>query len=126
MLRMVLLIAALGLALECGASTVLSMRCGVNLVTTGQFSYEVLYRCGEPVQQNVKTIYRSVNYRDVFGFPGDGRVHRGNLSPIVVPVQIEEWIYDFGSTRLRRRLLFEDGQLVEIEVLDRGGFATPP
>ena len=102
------------------------MRCGVGLVSRGQYTYEVLDRCGEPVEQHVKTIYRSVNYRDVYGYPDDTRVRRGgHLSPLVIPVEIEEWIYDFGSHRLRRRLLFEDGQLIEIEALDKGGYASP-
>jgi hypothetical protein len=115
---------AIGIALL--ASPAWAMRCGVGLVSTGQYEYEVLDRCGEPVERHVKTIYRAANYRDVYGYPGDERLHRrGALSPIVVPVVVEEWIYDFGAERLRRRLVFEDGQLIEIETLDRGGFASP-
>jgi len=112
-----------GLALAAATSPAYAMRCGVDLITTGQYSYQVLDRCGAPVEQHVKTIYRAINYRDVYDY--DGNVHRGNVSPIVVPVTVEEWIYDFGPNRLRRRLVFEDGLLVQIDTLDRGGYASP-
>jgi hypothetical protein len=112
----------IGFALA-AASPAEAMRCGVNLISTGQYSYQVLDSCGQPVEQHVQTIYRSINYRDVYGY--DDRFHRGNLSPIVAPVTIEEWIYDLGPNRLRRRLIFEDGLLVRIDTLDRGGYASP-
>jgi Protein of unknown function (DUF2845) len=105
-----------------------AMRCGVGLVDVGQYQYEVLDRCGAPIDQYVKTVYRPINYRDVYGY-GDRRGYRyhyaDNLSPLVVPVVVEVWIYDWGPHRLRRRLSFEDGQLVEIEVLDRGSVTSP-
>jgi hypothetical protein len=101
-----------------------AMRCGAALVDVGQYQYEVLDRCGEPVDQYAKTVYRAINYRDVYD--ASRRVHRFrdelNLSPLVVPVAVEIWIYDFGPHRLLRRLSFEDGQLVEIEELDRRGY----
>jgi Protein of unknown function (DUF2845) len=80
------------------------MRCGTALVTTGQWSYEVLERCGPPVEQHVRTQYLGFN---------DGLF-------VAWPVVVEEWIYDLGPHRLRRRLLFEDGLLIQIDTLDRG------
>jgi Protein of unknown function (DUF2845) len=80
------------------------MRCGTDLVTTGQWSYEVLEHCGPPVEQHVLTQYPGFNY----GFLG------------MWPVVVEEWIYDLGPHRLRRRLLFEDGLLIQIDTLDKG------
>ncbi|HET6473024.1 MAG TPA: DUF2845 domain-containing protein [Pseudomonadales bacterium] len=112
----------LGFTLAAAAAPAEAMRCGVGLIQTGQYTYEVLDRCGAPVEQHVKTIYRAINYRD--GYYGDD-YHRGNVAPIVAPVTVEEWIYDFGPNRLRRRLVFEDGQLVRIDTLDRGGYASP-
>jgi hypothetical protein len=86
------------------AAPAFAMRCGTDLITTGQYSYEVLEHCGEPVEQHFVTQYLSSN----------------GLYVVVSPIVVEEWIYDFGPTRLQRRLLFQDGQLIRIDTLDRG------
>jgi hypothetical protein len=80
------------------------MRCGTDLVTTGQYSYEVLQHCGPPVEQHIRTQYQGVS---------------GGLI-VLWPIVVEVWIYNLGPHRLQRRLLFEDGQLMQIDTLDRG------
>jgi hypothetical protein len=35
-------------------------------------------------------------------------------------IQIEEWVYNFGSSRLKQYLRFENGELKEIKSLGRG------
>lgn len=35
-------------------------------------------------------------------------------------VYVDEWIYDFGPDRLRRRFVFEDGWLVRVETAGYG------
>lgn len=81
-----------------------AMRCGTNLVTEGQYMFEVLASCGEPVEQHVRTQY--------LGASG------GFL--VLWPVVVEEWIYNLGPSRLQRRLLFQDGQLFQIDTLEKG------
>lgn len=91
-----------------------AMRCGITLVAEGQWTYEVLERCGEPVERHVRTVFQGVN-------TGYAIAGYSALWSVVV----EEWIYDLGPHRLRRLLRFEDGQLVEIETLDRGVIVVP-
>ena len=86
------------------AAPAFGMRCGTALINTGQYSYEVLERCGPPVQQHIRTQYQGVS---------------GGLI-VLWPIVVEEWIYDLGPHRLQQRLLFEDGQLIQIDTLDRG------
>jgi hypothetical protein len=81
-----------------------AMRCGSDLVIEGQYMYEVLERCGDPVEQHVRTQYLGTRGGYLVAWPGI----------------VEEWIYNFGPTRLQRRLLFQDGQLFQIDTLDRG------
>lgn len=85
------------------------MRCGVSLVAQGQWTYEVLEQCGEPVQAYVKTVYLGVN---------DGYAIQGYAA--TASIVVEQWVYDLGPHKLKRLLRFEDGQLMRIETLDRG------
>ena len=101
----ILLASALGLA----STPAYAMRCGVSLVALGQWTYEVLEQCGEPVEQHVKTVF--LEARDRHG--------KGGVAG-VVSVEIEYWVYDLGPHKLRRLLRFEDGQLVRIDTLDKG------
>ena len=86
-----------------------SMRCGVSLVAQGQWTYEVLEQCGEPVEHHVKTVFITTHDR-----------HGARGLEAATSIEVEYWIYDLGPHRLRRLLRFEDGQLVHIETLDRG------
>jgi hypothetical protein len=92
------------LAMLLFAAPAFAMRCGSDLVTEGQYQYEVLERCGPPVEQHVRTQYLGT---------------RGGFM-VLWPVVVEEWIYNLGPSRLQRRLLFQDGQLFQIDTLDKG------
>ena len=78
-----------------------ALRCGQHLVDRGLELYEVLERCGEPVDQRSFVIYRGYDV---------GYFEAG-------PVQVDELIYEIGSNKFRRKLRFEDGQLRRIETL---------
>jgi len=78
-----------------------ALRCGQHLVARGLELYEVLERCGEPVDQRSYVIYRGFNV---------GLFEVG-------PVQVDELIYEIGRNKFRRKLRFEDGQLRRIETL---------
>ena len=88
-------------------------RCGTKLVLEGATRSEVAAKCGEPTEV--------VTMRSVFRRPviwTSGRPYFIGEDYIEVPV--EAWIYNFGTTKLMRRVRFEGGIVVEIETLGYG------
>ncbi|MEO7773825.1 MAG: DUF2845 domain-containing protein [Steroidobacteraceae bacterium] len=89
-----------------------AFRCGTRLASEGDTVGQVLSKCGQPTEVQHKTILRpAIIWRD--GHPY--RVGNGE-----VEVTVEIWTYNLGSSKLMRRLRFEDGELVEVETLGRG------
>ena len=81
-----------------------TLRCGVAIVSEGQYTFEVEERCGEPLFQRTHVEYRGYD-----------------IGPFwAVPVQVDEWVYDLGQVKFRRLLRFEDGVLTRISTLGRG------
>ena len=103
-----LLLAALLLPAAASADT---MRCGSQLISEGDSIDKVLTLCGEPVQRSRTWITRQPRFefggRDV-PFPGSEDV----------PVDL--WTYDFGSSRLMRRVRMVAGKVESIETLEHG------
>jgi Protein of unknown function (DUF2845) len=101
---------------------VLALRCGHELVSIGDYKADVIEKCGEP--DNVESHYERRGYSNnaevtnygLFnnkGFPSN-RFNYGQQHYRDVEVEIEEWVYDFGNSRLRKVLRFENGKLKEI------------
>ena len=86
-----------------------ALRCGPGLVDIGDYSIQVLRKCGDPVERNHRVEYRLVLLRS-FGLDIEQ----------VVPMEVEEWTYNFGPTRFMERLRFENGRLVESRPLGYG------
>jgi len=88
-----------------------SMRCGSQLVTEGDSIDEVLALCGEPAERKRTWIVRQPRFeyggRDI-PVPGTDEV----------PVDV--WTYDFGASRLMRRVRFVAGKVDSIETLEHG------
>jgi hypothetical protein len=88
-----------------------SMRCGSRLITEGDSIDEVLALCGEPAERKRTWIVRQPRFeyggRDI-PFPGTDEV----------PVDV--WTYDFGASRLMRRVRFVAGKVDSIETLEHG------
>jgi len=88
-----------------------SMRCGSQLIGEGDPIDEVLALCGEPAKRTRTWITRQPRFeyggRDV-PFPGSEDV----------PVDV--WTYDFGPSRLMRRVRFVAGKVESIESLEHG------
>jgi hypothetical protein len=94
------------------------LRCGSKLISIGDYRYDVLRKCGEPVHVEV---WEEVRVRRDF-FPA--------ISPefeIVRPapllkeyVTIEEWEYNLGQGSFIRYLRFENGRLRKITTGDYG------
>lgn len=87
-----------------------SLRCGRNLVNIGDHQNAVYDICGDPESINRRTVVVG----ETVHFP-----HRTRDLEEYVEVQVEEWIYNFGSNRFRQYLRFENGILVEIRSLGR-------
>ena len=106
-------LAALALVLLVDASSAQAMRCGTRLVREGSTPSQVRANCGEPddVITTTETRQRTV-YNRVAGVVV--------ADTISVEVQVQQWVYNLGPQRFMRRLIFENGVLVEIEQLERG------
>jgi ABC-type oligopeptide transport system substrate-binding subunit len=104
-----------------------ALRCGHSLVQPGDYKGYVYDICGEP--DYVDSHYErrgNANQANVnqFNFNGNRRnpnnsFNYGQKYYEEVEVLVEEWVYDFGSARLRKLLRFENGRLKEVENLGR-------
>lgn len=86
--------------------------CGQRVVTDGMSAAEVRAACGEPAQVTSKPILR----RPVVWRNGRPYV----IGESQVEVIVETWLYNFGPSRLMRKLRFEDGVLQDVETLGYG------
>jgi hypothetical protein len=91
-----------------------ALRCDRQLVLAGDSKPQVLRKCGEPYFTEHRVEYRSVRLR------GSGLQHPGLDFETVVPVNIDEWTYNFGPRQFMQRLIFENGRLVRIDNLEYG------
>ena len=88
-----------------------AMRCGSQLISEGDPIDKVLELCGEPQQRRRTWIQRPPR----FEFGGQEIPFEGTED---VPVDV--WTYDFGSSRLMRRVRFVAGTVQSIETLEHG------
>lgn len=89
-----------------------SMRCGQRLVVDGTTREQVVAWCGEPTS----TLQRVVLRPPVVWYYG----RPVNLGGGYVEVLVETWTYNLGPQKLMRRIVFEDGAVVDIETLGYG------
>ncbi len=92
-----------------------ALSCQRRIISRGDPMAKVMALCGEPAQQTQRLVTRSqtVGTRIVSG----QRV----FSTVSATVEVSKWLYDFGPYRLMRELTFEDGTLIRIRTLGRGG-----
>lgn len=102
-----------------------AMRCRNRLVGEGDPMAKVADLCGKPTQTSTRKIVRSGIPRT--DFDNDiGRQRSTTDREILiqdysyVEVEVEVWLYNPGSTRLMREIVFLDNRVVEINVLGRG------
>ena len=89
-----------------------AMRCGSKIIDDGDTTAEVRAKCGEPSSISKRTILR----RPVYYRHGQ----RYSYGTEMVEVPVEYWTYNFGPSKLMRRIRFVDGLVEEIETLDYG------
>ncbi len=105
----------------------LALRCGSWVVEPGDFKQDVYDVCGEPdsMESHYETRIAG-NYADFTQHHRGARRYSGGAFNYgqehyrEIEVLVEEWIYDFGRSRLRQHLRFENGQLKEVKDLGRG------
>jgi len=97
-----------------------SFRCDSKIISLGTRKFEVLAKCGEPSYRDFR-IEKRVK-RDFFRDLTPKNERERLREPLFVeePVEVEEWVYNFGSTQFLRYLRFENGILVDIETGDYG------
>jgi hypothetical protein len=99
------------------------LRCGTRIVSLGDRKFDVLSKCGEPTYSSVRYEKRFKRdlFRDLFP-PRELRESEKYREPLFVEelVEVEEWVYNFGSLQFIRYLTFENGILVDIETGDYG------
>jgi hypothetical protein len=117
----ILLIAVLIFAL--GEVSFAGLRCGTELVHEGESKAEIIHKCGEPSfveSWGEERIQRDYYHGPIFSTRTRG--YHWYSEPFLVKelVRIEEWTYNFGSTRFIRFLRFENGILKEMAVGNYG------
>jgi hypothetical protein len=111
---------AIVLMIPMGDPAASDLRCGSRLVSVGDYGYDVLRKCGDPV--NIET-WEEVRIRRglLLSFPITLEQELFLQSPLVKElVTIEEWEYNFGVTQFIRYLRFENGRLRRITTGDYG------
>jgi len=92
-----------------------SIRCGDKLASVGDSTYSVKSLCGEPDDAHHRTETKKITRRVSEPCPNGSR--ESVCSSTVedsYSIEVDEWTYDFGSTRFIETLRFEDGKLVRI------------
>ncbi|OGP72704.1 MAG: hypothetical protein A2V86_12075 [Deltaproteobacteria bacterium RBG_16_49_23] len=115
-----IILLAVFLFLTLGDAIASELRCGSRLVSIGDHRYDVLRKCGEPV--NVET-WEEVRIRRglLLSFPLTPEQEIFLQSPLARElVTIEEWQYNFGQSQFIRYLRFENGRLRRIVTGDYG------
>lgn len=100
------------LSLATGSVQADALQCGGALISTGDTRDQVVAKCGNPSDiDRGSALVPSVAW--VNGVP----VTAGNT---LIEVPVELWTYNFGPTQLMRRVRFESGRVVSIEILGYG------
>ena len=97
-----------------------SLRCGLRLITEGDYKAKVLAKCGEP--DHVEIWEEERVYRYYYQPREDYRYHDDYLEPRYIKdhVIVEEWTYNHGPHRFMDHVRFENGKIRRIVSGDYG------
>jgi Protein of unknown function (DUF2845) len=105
----------------------LAFKCGRFIVDEGDYKDDVYDKCGEP--DSVQSHYEKrgniahgavgIGNNPGYRYGPSTSFNAGQAYYQEVDILVEEWLYDFGSSRMRQLLRFENGRLKEIENLGR-------
>jgi hypothetical protein len=104
-----------------------ALRCAHQVIEPGYTKEDVYDICGDPDSVDShweRRVLQSQTNGTWYGFNGGqfprNALNSGQSYVREVDVLVDEWVYDFGHSRLRQYLRFENGRLVEIRDLGRG------
>ena len=105
-----------------GAEADSTFRCQGYVISVGDTMASVLDKCGEPDHTEQweaggpNLIFQYYDYE-----------HERYIAPKMIygPLQMERWTYNLGSNKFLRHLLFQNGELIEIETGDKGEDKDP-
>jgi len=126
--RFILILAAILICLTSQDAQADSLRCGVRLITEGDFKDRVLAECGAPDYVEVweeERVYRFQHHPRYYGFYDDyeygdlGGGH-GKAYRIKKLVTVERWTYNHGPGRFMDHLRLENGVVKKITSGDYG------
>jgi len=100
-----------------GAHASDTMRCGSRLISTGDGKDKVRTLCGEPTSVSFVGM---IGRRGYPGYTTDGQYDYSYFGPAWVELPVEVWTYNFGSSKLLRKLRFVGDELVEIRTDGHG------
>jgi hypothetical protein len=97
-----------------------SLRCGVRLITEGDYKAKVLAECGEP--DHVEMWEEERIYKYYYKPSDDHRYHQNYLKPRYAKdyIIVEEWTYNHGRYRFMDHIRFENGRVRRIKSGDYG------
>jgi hypothetical protein len=95
-----------------------TLRCGDQVLSHGDWLYEVRTACGDPDWAQRRVEFQTVRY-PVRTPCGNGSRERTCTTYVeeTIPVNIDEWTYDFGRNRFVELVRFEQGQMVSVSTL---------
>lgn len=93
----------------------LPQRCGPNDIVERYSAYRLVALCGEPAGR--RALGYLVPYRVPEAYGDAGGIAS---TPLLAPSFREEWTYNFGARYLLRRVILENGRVVEIVDGERG------
>ena len=114
---LIIMVLVFGLSSQASA---LGLRCGTRLIMVGDTKFKVIARCGAP--DYVEEWEEERIMRDFHHPAYSGNDYEWGREPFLVKtyVKIEEWHYNFGSTKLIHYLRFINGKLIKINTGERG------
>ena len=116
------------LALLAGIATspAYALYCNEKLVSEGDPSFKVRVACGDPIHVSRYVVYETQAYFTVRRplRMGARYARAMNDAPYeiqtIVPIEIEEWTYNFGRERFLHRVIFQNGYLKQIDTAGYG------
>lgn len=96
---------------------VFALKCGHRLVDIGDGKVKVILRCGEP---DFRETRERGNLRNCIesGYVNDDGSRQGNQNCHVQIIDV--WTYNFGPRKFMKELVFVDGVLENINMLEYG------
>ncbi len=111
--RTAVIVAFFGFALA-NATPALSFFCGVKIIGQGMRASQVIAACGYPTWHETRYIFE----KTATEYPNSANSFSAGES--FVPIALDEWVYNFGSTALMQQLTFRNGVLIGVQALDYG------